>query len=69
VGAYDDGRSADEIDRTISWDQAGDVKFLREKYKVLTGPSKIKCSPPLLSSTLEFQLMSIKRSGTRSSRP
>jgi hypothetical protein len=41
VGAYDDGRTADEIERTISWDQAGDVKFLREKYKVLSRPSKI----------------------------
>jgi hypothetical protein len=48
VGAYDDGRSADEIDRTISWDQAGDVKFLREKYKVLTRPPKIKSRPLLL---------------------
>ncbi|RFU79419.1 monooxygenase, fad-binding [Trichoderma arundinaceum] len=33
VGAYDDGRSAEELERSITWDQAGNVQFLREKYK------------------------------------
>ncbi|KAL6856382.1 FAD/NAD(P)-binding domain-containing protein [Trichoderma novae-zelandiae] len=33
VGAYDDGRSADELEKSITWDQAGNVQFLREKYK------------------------------------
>ncbi|KAL7931364.1 FAD/NAD(P)-binding domain-containing protein [Trichoderma chlorosporum] len=33
VGAYDDGRSAEELEKSITWDQAGNVKFLREKYK------------------------------------
>ncbi len=34
VGAYDDGRSAEELEKSITWDQAGNVQFLREKYKV-----------------------------------
>nr|WNZ75600.1 hypothetical protein [Trichoderma harzianum] len=33
VGAYDDGRSAEELEKSITWDQAGNVQFLREKYK------------------------------------
>ncbi|KAL1964910.1 hypothetical protein VTN77DRAFT_6263 [Rasamsonia byssochlamydoides] len=33
VGSYDDGRSVEELEEQISWDQEGDVKFLREKYK------------------------------------
>ncbi|KAM0472577.1 hypothetical protein ACHAPX_008734 [Trichoderma viride] len=33
VGAYDDGRSAEELERSVTWDQVGNVQFLREKYK------------------------------------
>ncbi|KAL7941293.1 FAD/NAD(P)-binding domain-containing protein [Trichoderma barbatum] len=33
VGAYDDGRSAEELEKSIAWNQAGNVEFLREKYK------------------------------------
>ncbi|KAJ5643494.1 uncharacterized protein N7484_006001 [Penicillium longicatenatum] len=33
VGAYSDPRPSEELDRSISWDQKGDVRFLREKYK------------------------------------
>ncbi|PTB35538.1 uncharacterized protein TrAFT101_009421 [Trichoderma asperellum] len=33
VGAYDDGRSAEELEKSITWDQVGNVQFLREKYK------------------------------------
>ncbi|KAL7782937.1 putative monooxygenase [Trichoderma ceciliae] len=33
VGAYDDGRSLEELEKSIMWDQAGNVQFLREKYK------------------------------------
>ncbi|PTB63292.1 FAD/NAD(P)-binding domain-containing protein [Trichoderma citrinoviride] len=33
VGAYDDGRSAEELEKSITWDQAGNVQFLRQKYK------------------------------------
>jgi salicylate hydroxylase len=34
VGAYEDGRSAEELEKEVSWDQHGNVQFLREKYKV-----------------------------------
>ncbi|PTB72350.1 FAD/NAD(P)-binding domain-containing protein [Trichoderma longibrachiatum ATCC 18648] len=33
VGAYDDGRSVEELEKSVTWDQAGNVQFLREKYK------------------------------------
>ncbi|KAL2803127.1 hypothetical protein BJX63DRAFT_425535 [Aspergillus granulosus] len=33
VGAYSDPRSSDEIEKTVAWDQQGDVWFLRERYK------------------------------------
>ncbi|KAJ6188701.1 hypothetical protein N7519_003609 [Penicillium mononematosum] len=33
VGAYDDPRSAEEVEKSISWDQFGSVEFLRERYK------------------------------------
>ncbi|KAK1240396.1 hypothetical protein MKX07_004424 [Trichoderma sp. CBMAI-0711] len=33
VGAYDDGRSVEELEKSITWDQAGNVQFLKEKYK------------------------------------
>ncbi|TFB00105.1 hypothetical protein CCMA1212_008325 [Trichoderma ghanense] len=33
VGAYDDGRSVEELEKSITWDQAGNVQFLRERYK------------------------------------
>ncbi|KAL4886170.1 hypothetical protein BJY04DRAFT_213702 [Aspergillus karnatakaensis] len=33
VGAYSDPRTAEEIERSISWDQKGDVNYLRERYK------------------------------------
>ncbi|KAF3406205.1 Salicylate hydroxylase [Talaromyces pinophilus] len=33
VGAYDDGRTTEELEKEVSWDQAGNVKHLREKYK------------------------------------
>ncbi|CAG8899293.1 unnamed protein product [Penicillium egyptiacum] len=33
VGAYDDPRSAEEVEKSISWDQLGNVEFLRERYK------------------------------------
>ncbi|KAL5334406.1 hypothetical protein BJX70DRAFT_405460 [Aspergillus crustosus] len=33
VGAYSDPRTADEIEKNISWDQKGDVNFRRERYK------------------------------------
>ncbi|KAJ5679563.1 hypothetical protein N7462_007807 [Penicillium macrosclerotiorum] len=33
VGAYDDPRTAGELERTIAWDQQGSVEFLRERYK------------------------------------
>ncbi|BCS27830.1 uncharacterized protein APUU_60878S [Aspergillus puulaauensis] len=33
VGAYSDPRPSEEIDSSIAWDQSGDVKFLRERYK------------------------------------
>ncbi|KAH8694307.1 hypothetical protein BGW36DRAFT_384723 [Talaromyces proteolyticus] len=33
VGAYEDGRSLEELEKSISWDQPGDVQFLKEKYK------------------------------------
>ncbi|KAJ5136270.1 hypothetical protein N7448_004824 [Penicillium atrosanguineum] len=33
VGAYDDPHSAEEIEKHISWDQPGNVDFLRERYK------------------------------------
>ncbi|OQE22143.1 hypothetical protein PENFLA_c013G09894 [Penicillium flavigenum] len=32
VGAYDDPRSAGEVEKSISWDQFGSVEFLRERY-------------------------------------
>ena len=34
VGAYDDRRTPGELEKTVSWDQLGNVQFLREKYKV-----------------------------------
>ncbi|KAK4860701.1 hypothetical protein LT330_004432 [Penicillium expansum] len=33
VGAYDDPRSAEEVERSIAWDQLGNVEFLRQRYK------------------------------------
>ncbi|KAJ5541102.1 hypothetical protein N7494_006178 [Penicillium frequentans] len=33
VGAYSDPRSSEELERNVGWDQKGDVKFLRERYK------------------------------------
>ncbi|KAJ5888522.1 hypothetical protein N7495_008563 [Penicillium taxi] len=33
VGGYRDPRPVEEIERTISWDQPGNVEFLRERYK------------------------------------
>ncbi|KAL7917598.1 hypothetical protein ACQKWADRAFT_28267 [Trichoderma austrokoningii] len=33
VGAYDDGRSAEELEKSVTWDQVGNIQFLREKYK------------------------------------
>ncbi|KAL7809438.1 putative monooxygenase [Trichoderma gracile] len=33
VGAYDDGRSAAELEKSITWDQAGNVQFLKDKYQ------------------------------------
>ncbi|KAJ5647896.1 hypothetical protein N7490_004268 [Penicillium lividum] len=33
VGAYSDPRSSEELERSVTWDQRGDVKFLRERYK------------------------------------
>ncbi|KAJ5082726.1 hypothetical protein N7532_011769 [Penicillium argentinense] len=33
VGAYDDPRTAEKFEKGISWDQSGDVNFLRGKYK------------------------------------
>ncbi|KAJ5924589.1 hypothetical protein N7466_008776 [Penicillium verhagenii] len=34
VGAYSDPRSSEELERSVDWDQKGDVGFLRERYKV-----------------------------------
>ena len=34
VGAYDDPRSVEEVEKSIAWDQLGNVEFLRERYKV-----------------------------------
>ncbi|CAG8217454.1 unnamed protein product [Penicillium salamii] len=33
VGAYDDPRSSEELEKTIAWDQLGNVEFLRKRYK------------------------------------
>ncbi|KAL2701663.1 hypothetical protein AAEP93_005961 [Penicillium crustosum] len=33
VGAYDDPRSAEEVEKSIAWDQDGNVEFLRDRYK------------------------------------
>ncbi|KAJ5959323.1 uncharacterized protein N7479_006473 [Penicillium vulpinum] len=33
VGAYDDPRSAEEVEKSVAWDQLGNVEFLRERYK------------------------------------
>ncbi|KAJ6020696.1 hypothetical protein N7540_006200 [Penicillium herquei] len=33
VGAYSDPRTTEELEKSIDWDQKGDVKFLRERYK------------------------------------
>ncbi|KAJ5709505.1 hypothetical protein N7493_010839, partial [Penicillium malachiteum] len=33
VGAYSDPRSTDELEKSVDWDQKGDVQFLRERYK------------------------------------
>ncbi|KAJ5383549.1 hypothetical protein N7517_001460 [Penicillium concentricum] len=33
VGAYDDPRSAEEVEKSIAWDQLGNVEFLRQRYK------------------------------------
>ncbi|KAJ5168171.1 uncharacterized protein N7482_003765 [Penicillium canariense] len=33
VGAYDDPRTAEEVEQSIAWDQKGNVEFLRERYK------------------------------------
>ncbi|OQE46236.1 hypothetical protein PENCOP_c001G06685 [Penicillium coprophilum] len=33
VGAYDDPRSAEEVEKSIAWDQLGNVDFLRQRYK------------------------------------
>ncbi|KAJ5918701.1 hypothetical protein N7454_009845 [Penicillium verhagenii] len=33
VGAYSDPRSPEELERSVDWDQKGDVGFLRERYK------------------------------------
>lgn len=42
MGAYDDGRSAEELEKSIVWDQPGNVQFLRDKYKVLKHTAKLK---------------------------
>jgi salicylate hydroxylase len=34
VGAYDDPRTAEELESSIAWDQSGNIEFLRERYKV-----------------------------------
>lgn len=34
VGSYTDGRSGEELEKSIAWDQVGNVQLLREKYKV-----------------------------------
>ncbi|KAL3476604.1 hypothetical protein BJX99DRAFT_258354 [Aspergillus californicus] len=33
VGAYSDPRPSEEIEKSIAWDQNGDVTFLRDRYK------------------------------------
>ncbi|KAJ5773012.1 Monooxygenase FAD-binding [Penicillium paradoxum] len=33
VGAYDDPRSVEEVEKSIAWDQLGNVGFLRERYR------------------------------------
>ncbi|KAJ5608974.1 hypothetical protein N7528_009541 [Penicillium herquei] len=33
VGAYSDPRTTDELEKSVDWDQKGDVQFLRERYK------------------------------------
>ncbi|KOS41132.1 hypothetical protein ACN38_g8003 [Penicillium nordicum] len=33
VGAYDDPRSTEEVEKSIAWDQDGNVEFLRDRYK------------------------------------
>ncbi|KXG48032.1 Monooxygenase, FAD-binding [Penicillium griseofulvum] len=33
VGAYDDPRSAEEVEKSIAWDQVGNVEFLRQRYE------------------------------------
>ncbi|KAL7953971.1 FAD/NAD(P)-binding domain-containing protein [Trichoderma compactum] len=33
VGSYNDGRSGEELEKSIAWDQVGNVQLLREKYK------------------------------------
>ncbi|CEO60050.1 hypothetical protein PMG11_04693 [Penicillium brasilianum] len=33
VGAYDDPRTAEEIEKSIAWNSTGKVEFLRERYK------------------------------------
>ncbi|CAG7916270.1 unnamed protein product [Penicillium olsonii] len=33
VGAYDDPRSSEELEKTIAWDQLGNVEFLRKRYQ------------------------------------
>ncbi|KAF9887940.1 hypothetical protein FE257_009462 [Aspergillus nanangensis] len=33
VGAYEDTRSADEVEKSISWNDTGDVHYLQERFK------------------------------------
>ncbi|KAL4918408.1 hypothetical protein BDW62DRAFT_217603 [Aspergillus aurantiobrunneus] len=33
VGAYSDPRTSEEIEKSIAWDQKGDVSFLQERFK------------------------------------
>ncbi|KAG0158029.1 hypothetical protein PDIDSM_5542 [Penicillium digitatum] len=33
VGTYDDPRSAEEVEKSIAWDQLGSVELLRQRYK------------------------------------
>ncbi|KAJ5318868.1 uncharacterized protein N7506_011572 [Penicillium brevicompactum] len=33
VGAYDDPRSSEELEKDIAWDQTGNVEFLRKRYQ------------------------------------
>ncbi|KGO72137.1 Monooxygenase, FAD-binding [Penicillium italicum] len=33
VGAYEDPRSTEEVEKSIAWDQRGNVEFFRDRYK------------------------------------